>query len=55
MREYGIDCFKELLVDTMEYIKGKCVDKSYIDKYKKLGNSTNFFFRKTIYKVKKNG
>lgn len=55
MREYGIDCFKELLVDTMEYIKGKCVDKSYIDKYKKLGDSTNFFFRKTIYKVKKNG
>ena len=55
MREYRIDCFKELLVDTMEYIKGKCVDKSYIDKYKKLGNSTNFFFRKTIYKVKKNG
>ena len=55
MREYGIDCFKELLVDTMEYIKGKCVDKSYIEKYKKLGNSTNFFFRKTIYKVKKNG
>ena len=55
MREYRIDCFKELLVDTMEYIKGKCVDKSYIEKYKKLGNSTNFFFRKTIYKVKKNG
>ncbi len=55
MREYGIDCFKELLVDTMEYIKGKCMDKSYIDKYKKLGDSTNFFFRKTIYKVKKNG
>ena len=55
MREYGIDCFKELLVDTMEYIKGKCVDKSYKKKKKKLGNSTNFFFRKTIYKVKKNG
>lgn len=55
MREYGIDCFKELLVDTMEYIKGKCMDNSYIEKYKKLGDSTNFFFRKTIYKVKKNG
>ena len=24
----------------------------YINKYKRLGDSTNFFFKKTIYKVK---
>ena len=51
-KEYGIDCFKELIVDTMNYIKDCCIDNNYIDKYKKLGDSTNFFFRKTIYKVK---
>ena len=51
-REYGIDSFDELISDTKEYISNKCIDNKYIDKYKKLGNSTNFFFRKTIYKVK---
>ena len=51
-REYGIDSFDELVSDTKEYISNKCIDNKYIDKYKKLGNSTNFFFRKTIYKVK---
>ena len=50
--EYGIDSFDELISDTKEYISNKCIDNKYIDKYKKLGNSTNFFFRKTIYKVK---
>ena len=56
MREFGIeDCFMELVSDTVKYIKDKCRDTSYIDKYKELGDSTNFFFRKTIYKVKKNG
>ena len=51
-REFGIDCFYELVNDTVEYINNKCLDNLYIDKYKKLGNSTNFFFKKTIYKVK---
>ena len=51
-REYGIDNFSELVSDTMEYINNNCVDDSYIEKYKKLGDSTNFFFKKTIYKVK---
>lgn len=55
MREYGIDNFRELVNDTMEYIKDSCSDLSYVLKYKKLGNSTNFFFKKTIYRVKKNG
>ena len=55
MREYGIDNFRELVNDTMEYIKDSCSDLSYVLKYKKLGDSTNFFFKKTIYRAKKNG
>ena len=54
-REYGIDSFLELVSDTRKYILDGCCDDNYIEKYKKLGNSTNFFFKKTIYKVKKNG
>ena len=56
-REYGIDkeTFYELLKDTKDYINNKCTDEGYIEKYKKLGDFTNFFFKKTIYKVKKNG
>ena len=53
MREAGIDCFRELVTDTMTYIKNGCLDSNYVNKYRKLGDSTNFFFRKTIYKVKK--
>lgn len=53
MREAGIDCFGELVTDTMTYIKNGCLDSTYVEKYKKLGDSTNFFFRKTIYRVKK--
>ena len=53
MREFNIDDFKELIIDTKEYIDNKCKDKEYINKYKKLGDNTNFFFKKTIYKVKK--
>lgn len=52
-REYGIDNFKDLVIDTKKYIKDKCIDEKYILKYKKLGDSTNFFFKKTIYRVKK--
>ena len=52
-REYGIDDFKDLVIDTKEYIENKCSDDKYISKYKKLGDSTNFFFKKTIYRVKK--
>ena len=51
-REYGIDNFNELIDDTMNYISNNCSDSEYIEKYKKLGDSTNFFFKKTIYKVK---
>lgn len=53
MREFGIDCFSELITDTKNYINNGCIDDNYINKYKKLGDSTNFFFKKTIYKVKK--
>ena len=52
-REFGVADFKELVSDTTKYIKGNCMDTSYVSKYKKLGDSTNFFFKKTIYKVKK--
>ena len=52
MREFGIDCFDELVKDTMNYISDSCIDNNYVSKYKKLGDSTNFFFKKTIYKVK---
>lgn len=52
-REYGINDFEELIIDTKKYIEDKCIDNSYVEKYKKLGDSTNFFFKKTIYKVKK--
>ena len=53
MREENIPDFKELITDTKEYIDNKCMDNNYIDKYKKLGDNTNFFFKKTIYKVKR--
>jgi hypothetical protein len=55
-REFGLeDIFDELIVDSKNYIFGGCSDTSYIEKYKKLGDSTNFFFKETIYRVKKNG
>lgn len=52
-REFGVDSFEELIKDTKNYIVGNCIDETYVSKYKKLGDSTNFFFKKTIYKVKK--
>ncbi len=55
MREYGIPDFLELVNDTALYINDSCSDTNYVEKYKKLGDSTNFFFKKTIYRVKKNG
>ena len=57
LREYGLDheLFKELLIDTQKYIESKCQDEEYINKYESLNDFTNFFFKKTIYQVKKNG
>lgn len=52
-REFGIEGFDELVIDTKKYISDNCCDDDYISKYEKLGDSTNFFFKKTIYKVKK--
>ena len=52
-REEGISSFMELINDTKNYIDGGCVDTDYVSKYKKLGDSTGFFFKKTIYRVKK--
>ncbi len=55
MREKGLEkVFYELVVDTKKYIDNKCEDNTYVDKYKMLGEFTNFFFKKTIYRVKKN-
>ncbi len=54
MRE-DLEEFNILLKDTYKYIENNCQDESFILKYKKLGDYTNFFFKKTIYKVKKNG
>lgn len=57
IREYGIDkdVFYELVKDTKDYIDNNCTDNNYIVKYDILGDFTNFFYKKTIYKVKKNG
>lgn len=55
-REYGLeDYFFQLITDTKKYILNDCLEKDYVDKYKILGDDTNFFFKKTIYRVKKNG
>ena len=53
LREEKIDSFLELIHDTKQYIKKGCNDSSYVEKYKKLGHNTGFFFKKTIYRVKK--
>ena len=57
MREFGIDkeLFNELVIDTNKYIEDGCNSSDYVSKYTKLGDSTNFFFKKTIYRVKING
>ena len=56
LREYGIEnIFGNLLEDTKNYIEGNCQNTDYVEKYKSLGDNTNFFFKKTIYMVKKNG
>ena len=52
-REEGMDSFLDLICDTKKYIEGECKDPSYIERYKKLGDNTGFFFKKTIYRVKK--
>ena len=55
-REFGLeDIFSELITDTCNYINDGCIDSNYLTKYEKLGDSTNFFFKETIYRVKKNG
>ena len=52
MREDTIPDFDELVNDTYTYIENNCTDDKYIEKYKKLGDNTNFFFKETMYKVK---
>lgn len=51
-REYGIGCFNDLISDTKKYIDSGCSSLEYVQKYRMLGDSTNFFFKKTVYKVK---
>lgn len=53
LREDGIKDFLELVDDTKKYISSGCCDDNYVLKYKKLGDSTGFFFKKTIYRVNK--
>lgn len=57
MRGYGLEekLFEEILTDTKEYISTSCKDTNYVTKYSSLSSNTNFFFKKTIYQVKKNG
>lgn len=57
MRGYGLEeaTFENVLKDTKKYISTACQDETYIEKYASLGTNTNFFFKKTIYQVKKNG
>lgn len=57
MRGYGVEdnLFNELITDTKEYINSNCTNNNYIEKYKDISINTNFFFKKTIYQVKKNG
>ena len=57
MRGYGLEAslFTEIIVDTKTYLQTNCTDEKYVEKYQKLGTNTNFFFKKTIYQVKKNG
>ena len=52
MREEGVPDFDELVNDTYTYIENECKDNDYIEKYRKLGDNTNFFFKETMYKVK---
>ena len=52
-REEGVSDFLLLIEDSKKYINGGCLDTSFVEKYKKLGDSTGFFFKKTIYRVKK--
>lgn len=55
-RGYGLEeDFEELIIDTKKYILNGCLEEDFVNKYKKLGDNTNFFFKKSIYKVKKNG
>lgn len=47
------DLYDNLIIDTKDYIDKKCSDDAYLEKYKLLGNYTNFFELKTYYQVKK--
>lgn len=48
-----INLYDNLIIDTKNYINKKCSDDAYLEKYKMLGNFTNFFELKTYYQVKK--
>ncbi len=54
IRDIKIDNYNELIKDTYNYINNNYKEE-YINKYRFLGDNTNFFYNKTIYKVKKNG
>ena len=45
--------FNELLKDLKNYLKNGCNDSSFVEKYKILGDNTNFFYTETFHRVKK--
>lgn len=45
--------FIELLKDTKDYLADNCENEDYINKYKMLGTSTNFFYKESIFQVKR--
>lgn len=55
IKEYGLDIidFNELLKDLKDYLKNNCNDSTFIEKYKILGDNTNFFYTETFHRVKK--
>ncbi len=55
IKEYGLDIidFNELLKDLKNYLKNGCNDSSFVEKYKILGDNTNFFYTETFHRVKK--
>jgi hypothetical protein len=44
--------FIELLKDTKDYLADNCENADYVNKYKMLGTSTNFFYKESIFQVK---
>lgn len=53
LRDDDIINFNNIIKDIKKYIDGKCLNDDIISKYKDIG-TTGFFYKDSIYKVKKN-